>query len=1346
MSAVGVLAAVVLGVSVALLAAKIVRWRVWLLPRRALVVLALVAALATLQAQKGGGPMRSAPVPGGDATPAPVMEESVRVVTNLCCTAINVSSNEVELVYAWPEDYFAAGDILDLFASTNLAAPCEWTWCVDHSIAEGETNWTEQVDLADFAVGTNPPPAALFFKAVLRVVPDDLRDSDRDGLPDVYEFHNGTHPHVPDYESAPKRVVVDSVPSLAAALAASEPYSVIELVGRTDYDLSERSLAVPEWPVMVWCRDGYATIRSTGALVFVIDKTVNGDSLFKNLHLSLEASGGFQAGFWLGPGWVRNGTNSAAANFENVYIRMPNAGTEYFGWHYYRANENVSRFERCVVNATGSDWAHGIYSYDGPPMEVEGCTFMGFSSSGRNSFGVYLESSRDNVGGMSGETAVGIRNCVFDEGFANAHCYSFISSEKGTNYWVWMDNCLVPNGFVSGQDPDEQTAICHTNAELAAYGFPAEDSPVARMGLGALSVLSPSDVTDRDGDGLTDYAEAYVHGTDPWLRDSDYDGVDDFTELDIDHTDPLNVNSFVRRVAVTLTNRVVYAGVTNYVAFGNSAHGWETNGVVWSSTGAFASNCFDEVSLNGAGYARAYQDLNRNGVYDAVADILLVSPLPVKSLAKVAFSFGDVDGDGVPDKEELDDGSNPYDPKTFKINATFRYTDIDSGRGITNLVMSPSDTTIWDSSKIVRALVNDVFNAWANVVTTNGFVYVLCLHDKDGDREYDPGTEELTITRLTQHTYKDDVNVEIGDYDDDGIGDGEEELVGTDPYDAKNFKLKFRLDVSNCDCNCGVTNYVTISESSDEWVPSAVVTSFVGYAAVFVHEQIVTNGALYVKCMRDFDGDGAYTPGCDLSYGTKLTYLNNGERIAFVVGDSDRDQIVDSRELIEGTDPKNSKSFCFNLSATVTGIVAASNGCLAAVAYFGGETNVVYGPSVVEGSHLTVDFGHRSTAGGEKPRFRFWEDLNANGVCDPGERKTELELPVVGHDMCVTNMMPLGDFDADKDGMSDDWEVTFGLDPHNANDAKGDLDGDGFVNLHEYWAGTCPTNAAENGAGTALYAACHAVDDRIGLVTGTTGDAEKLFLDYTEGDPVNTNLTRCIACWINDIDISCSSIRNDSSYHYGDCVTLITPQHVIGATHVSPTWLDRGYYFRASDGTVFHRKAIAAARIGSSDMFVALLESPLPDSCSPAKLLPPDYESFIGIGSLVPLCWQNQDKIVSVQELWTMSKDLDDRYVYCRKGTVGDRPVFHIGARGHDSGNPCFMLFGSERVLLFCAHHRQPAYANAPDGPNLALYAGEIQNAIDTLSGDKGMNRYRLNYIDFSAYQKLKYGTNNTNE
>ncbi|MCX8023406.1 MAG: hypothetical protein N2745_11620, partial [Syntrophorhabdaceae bacterium] len=49
--------------------------------------------------------------------------------------------------------------------------------------------------------------------------------------------------------------------------------------------------------------------------------------------------------------------------------------------------------------------------------------------------------------------------------------------------------------------------------------------------------------------------------------------------------------------------------------------------------------------------------------------------------------------------------------------------------------------------------------------------------------------------------------------------------------------------------------------------------------------------------------------------------------------------------------------------------------------------------------------------------------------------------------------------DTDGDGMPDDWEVRYGLNPTDGNDASLDKDNDGLTNLEEYSRGTDPTKA-----------------------------------------------------------------------------------------------------------------------------------------------------------------------------------------------------------------------------------------------------------------------------------------------
>ena len=60
-------------------------------------------------------------------------------------------------------------------------------------------------------------------------------------------------------------------------------------------------------------------------------------------------------------------------------------------------------------------------------------------------------------------------------------------------------------------------------------------------------------------------------------------------------------------------------------------------------------------------------------------------------------------------------------------------------------------------------------------------------------------------------------------------------------------------------------------------------------------------------------------------------------------------------------------------------------------------------------------------------------------------------------DFSFENLIP----DSDGDGMPDDWELAYRLDPNIPADAAIDTDGDGATNLEEYMNGTDPTSTVE---------------------------------------------------------------------------------------------------------------------------------------------------------------------------------------------------------------------------------------------------------------------------------------------
>ncbi len=756
------------------------RWLIRQLTPSMLAVFALIAAYTATVAQKGGRG-------GGTGTPEapPGMNGNTGVLNltdeSLYFSDITVDANTVALAVRWPPGFCGDGTTIDLVSATSLVHSV-WTWQNAHVVSAGETNW----DVTVAREGN-----ARFFKAVLRDSLTDMDDPDGDGLPNVYELHHGKNPWVADYASVSKLTVGEAegdIPTIAAALARSGPYSVIEIAPGEYAGSGWSGVPLPGHPVLVTASGTRPVIRSDAFATFLLPYGTTEQTVLRNLCIDLGGRGGLRVGFWCGGNLPWSGMSSSAT-FEDVYVRMPNPDAHNYGWIFYRASTNRSVLTRCAVNASGARHAMGVFAIDPPPLVLENCTFPNFPSNSISTQGValYLETTLKNYGGVLKEIGVDLSRAVFDESFTNA--LPLARFERGTNFFVRMESCLFPRTPLEHHAPDVLTTSYVMKGQMTWSGFPLVGSVAAMQGLGAFLPVENDPAVDTDDDGLYDYDEIYSRGTDPFLADSDGDGIPDCLEIRVG-TSPTDPYSFKPVVTVVVTNTATLEYPVR-VAWGCSQTGWDENGLACFANG-FGTTNYVDIASQGAAYVKAYCDLNGNNEYDAAHDILLVRAIPPGSTPRISFCFGDVDEDGVSDEQERQEETDPYDDKNFRLVTTVNLESTDVATWLTNRVAWGFFPISWEM-KDTESFTGASLEYLVDGVATNGELFVKVYRDLNTNGVYDAGVDAYVTNRLTRMDNGKEVTFKIGDSDRDGVGDSVEIGEGTNPLSKLDYCFNLSL-------------------------------------------------------------------------------------------------------------------------------------------------------------------------------------------------------------------------------------------------------------------------------------------------------------------------------------------------------------------------------------------------------------------------------------------------------------------------------------------------------------------------------------------------------------------------
>lgn len=212
--------------------------------------------------------------------------------------------------------------------------------------------------------------------------------------------------------------------------------------------------------------------------------------------------------------------------------------------------------------------------------------------------------------------------------------------------------------------------------------------------------------------------------------------------------------------------------------------------------------------------------------------------------------------------------------------------------------------------------------------------------------------------------------------------------------------------------------------------------------------------------------------------------------------------------------------------------------------------------------------------------------------------------------------------------------------------------------------------------------------------------------------------------WAASVDLSCASPWNSMS----GCLragTLVSKRHIVFARHYP---LEKGtrILFVGMDGATCPCRIIRTAIVDNSDIMVGLLDYEVTPNVHPAKVLPVDYEKYIGRGGGLPVLTLNRLEKAFVADLMPFSTNATWRFICCHRTDNKLRNSFREPLVGGDSGNPAFLVAGSTPILIYCL-----TTGGHGGGYPIHKHRDGIQRVMNELCPG-----YQIVSYDFSAIEK----------